>query len=145
MTNCAESADVPPRLDLDGEYMARAKDEVDVALEAWARWARSAFDGIGWPAVSMIARIIKYGVRGAAHQAGLKALEIDEVCEMVDRALLRLDEDERAVVVRQYFYHETLAATAKSCHIGYERARKLFVRGRRSVADYLEGAKLRYA
>lgn len=121
------------------------RDEVDVALEAWVRWARRALAEIGWPQENIIARIVRYGARGAAQQGGMRVLEVDELCELVDRALLRLKEDEREVLVRQYWYHETLKVTADQCKMSHDKVRKLWITGRRRIADFLDGAKLRYA
>lgn len=124
------------------ETIRRPRDEVDAALEAWARWGKRALAEVGWPSENILTRVIRLGLYAAAHQTGVRALEIDAACEAVDRALLRLQVDERSVVVRQYWYHETLEVTARELDMGYQRARNLFVRGRRSVADYLDGARL---
>lgn len=121
------------------------REEVDAAMESWVRWAKSALHGVGWSGVNLLWRVIKFGALGAARQAGIRVVEVDQLCELVDTALLRLPEDERRVIVRQYWYYESLKVTARESHIGYDRCRKLLGRARRSVADYLDGAKLKYA
>lgn len=109
------------------------------ALEMWSRWARSAF--VGWPTSSIIARMIKLGA-GAAHVlTGPTALERDELCERIDRAVSRLDETEREVIVRTYLGRDTAQITAQKCCLTYQYYRQLLSRARQRVGDYLAGAK----
>lgn len=118
------------------------RDEVDVALEAWARWARSALTGLGWPSLSLIWKCIKFGVRGAAHTGnGPKSLEIDTTCELVDRAIMRLDDTEREVVMRTYLENDAAMVTAEKCQLTYQYYRNVLSRARRRVGDYLDGAR----
>lgn len=112
---------------------------VDAALEAWARWARSALSGIGWPHHTLLARIIEAGVRGAAQRGGC-AIEHDTLCEAVERAILRLPEREKRVLVRWYMHWEPLSVSAESMGITDNQFRVILHRARRSVADYIEGA-----
>lgn len=120
------------------------REEVDAALEAWARWAKSALREVGWTSVNILAKVIKFGVCGAANHAGIKLVEVDELCELVDKALLRLSEDERRVVMVSYFYYQPTEASAKQCHLSVGNFRLLLHKARRSVSDFLEGARLRY-
>lgn len=132
----------------DGRHVSRLGGElreVDVALEAWARWARSALAGLGWPPWTLAARVIEFGVLGAAVQYGsARALEVDELCELVESAVMRLKEIERKVVVYHYFNWQPVEASARYCHMMPGRFRVILHRARKSVADYLDGAKLRY-
>ena len=119
--------------------------EVDAALEAWARWAHSALAGLGWPPWTQIAKVIEYGVEGAAACAGIHAVEADEFCELVERAVIRLKEIERRVILEHYFHWQPLNVCARRCHMSEGRFRTVLHRARRSVGDYLDGAKhLRY-
>lgn len=120
-------------------------NEVDIALEAWARWAKQALSGLGWPAVSLLARVIEYGVRGAAQTSGVRLVEVDSLCEMVDRAIvLRLKLKERRVLVTWYTQWSPRETAAEACGVTPEHFRVILHRARRSVADFLEGARLRY-
>lgn len=121
--------------------------EADAALEAWARWARSALAGIGWPAMTLTARVIKFGATGAASGGGapVHPLEVDELCELVEKAVMRLKEIERTVVVTHYLNWTPIEAGARRCHMSAGRFRVILHRARRSVADYLEGAREKIA
>lgn len=116
------------------------RDEVDVAMEAWVRWARNVFPG--WPNVSLLGRIIKYGVRGAAQLSGIQIEEVDELCELVDRALMRLTERERECIIEHYRRWETYEVSAKRIGISQESFRNAIHRARRRISDFLEGHRL---
>jgi DNA-directed RNA polymerase specialized sigma subunit len=122
------------------------RDDVDVALEAWARWAKQAFSGLGWSPTNIIARIIEYGLLGAIRSAtgGAKIVEVDSVCEIVDQAIGRLPEGERRVVVVFYTKWWPREVSAQKCGVTETNFRQLLHRGRRSVKDYLAGRFLRY-
>lgn len=114
---------------------------VDAALEAWARWAKSAFSGLGWPSLSLIGRIVEFGLRGAAQTHGVKILEVDSTCELVDRAIMRLDETERDVILQTYLSHDAAQVTARKCGLTYQYYRNVLSRARRRIGDYLDGAR----
>jgi DNA-directed RNA polymerase specialized sigma24 family protein len=115
--------------------------EAHVALEAWARWARSAFSGLGFSSMNVLARIIELGLRGAAQSFGPMPIERDEVCELVDRAILRLDEIEKVVILRTYLRDEAAQVTAQKCGLTYGYYREVLAKARQRVGDYLNGAK----
>src|SRR3990167_3348306 len=93
--------------------------ETHAALEAWARWAKSALKGLGFSSINIIAKLIELGVRGAAESFGPIPLEIDQTCEIVDRAVRRLGETEREVVYRTYLYNDAAIVTAAKCGLTY--------------------------
>jgi DNA-directed RNA polymerase specialized sigma24 family protein len=115
-------------------------EETDAALEAWARWARTGLAGLGWPARTLLARIIECGVRGAA-QAGCLTVEIDEAMEMVERAVLRLSDLERQTICRHYLYWQPPEVSARYCGMSPNYFGVVLHRARRSIRDYLEGVK----
>lgn len=115
-------------------------EETDAALEAWARWGHSVLAGIGWPARTLLARIIEQGIRGAA-QEGCRLVEADETMEMVERAVLRLTEKERQVICRHYFYWQPPEVSARYCGMSANHFGVVLHSARRRVRDYLEGAK----
>lgn len=117
-----------------------ALQEVDALLEAWARWGRSLLDGIGWPRVTLLARIMEEGFQGAA-QKGSRVIEIDETMEVIERAVLRLPEKERLVVIKHYTYWQPLEVSARYCHMSYSTFRSCLHRARRSIRDYLDGVR----
>jgi hypothetical protein len=125
---------------IDESEPSISRGEVDVALEAWARWAKSAFTGIGWPTISLLGRIVKFGVRGAAQGFGAQVLEIDTMCELVDRAILRLDETEREVIVRTYLENHAAPVKAQRCRLTYQYYRNVLSRARQRIGDIIFGA-----
>lgn len=135
MNLSVESACMEPR----GRY-APGFGETDAALEAWARWGHSVLAGIGWPARTLLARIIEQGIRGAA-QEGCRLVEADEAMELVERAVLRLTPIERATICRHYFYWQPPEVSARYCGMSANHFGVVLHRARRSVRDYLEGAR----
>ncbi len=115
-------------------------DETDAALEAWARWGHSILAGIGWPARTLLARIMEQGIRGAA-QSGSRLVEADELMELVERAVLRLAPKERETICRHYFYWQPPEVSARYCGMNSNHFGVVLHRARRRVRDYLEGAK----
>jgi DNA-directed RNA polymerase specialized sigma subunit len=113
---------------------------VHAALELWARWSYSVLSAIGWPRSNIIARMIELGIRGAAQSAGLRELEMDETCEKVDKAVRRLDETEREVIVRTYLGHaDASQVVAQNCGLTYQYYRQVLSRARQRVGDYMAG------
>lgn len=119
---------------------ATGLEETDAALEAWARWAHGVLDGLGWPARTLLARIIDQGIRGAA-QDGSRLVEADETMEQVERAVLRLTPKERETIFRHYFYWQPPEVSARYCGMSANHFAVVLHRARRRVHDYLEGAK----
>lgn len=115
--------------------------EVNAALEAWARWGKTVLASLGFPSISIIGRIVELGIVGAAASAsGIRALEVDQTCEMVDRAIRSLDETERETIVRTYLYSDNEAAqvTAVKCGLTYGYYRHILARARKMIGQYLE-------
>lgn len=125
-----------------GRPLDRLSSEADVALEAWARWARTALSGLGWAPRTLLARVIEFGAFGAASRGGAGVLAADELCEMVERAVMRLKAIERKVIVSHYLHWQPIDVSARYCGMSKGRFRTLLSAARRSVGDYLDGAKL---
>jgi DNA-directed RNA polymerase specialized sigma24 family protein len=68
-------------------------------------------------------------------------VEIDRTCEIVDRAILRLDTTEREVIYRTYLYNDAAQVTAKKCGLTYGYYREVLARARQRIGDYINGAK----
>lgn len=117
--------------------------EAHIALEAWARWANTALQGLGFSSTNIIARLIEMGAMGAAQQArGPAPMEIDQTCEIVDRAVMRLDEIEREVICRTYLLNDAAPATAEKCRLTYGYYREVLGKARQRIGDYICGAKV---
>lgn len=143
--------EAPARVTLTAESLrGRAEPELsdaDAALEHWAAWAKSALSGMGWPAKTLLARVIEYGVLGAAQRGSGTLLvvgtmvEYDELCAWVEAAVMRLTLMERNVIARAYMHYETPEASARGLGVTPENFRQVLYRARRSVRDYLDGRK----
>ena len=115
--------------------------EAHAALEVWARWAKSYLNGLGYSATSIIARCIEFGPMGHSGSFGPIPQEIDRTCEVVDRAILRLDDTERTVIYRTYLHDEAAQITAQRCGLTYGYYREVLAKARQRVGDYINGAK----
>jgi hypothetical protein len=115
--------------------------EAHAALEVWARWASSEFGALGYSRVNIIARLIEFGPLGAAGSFGPRPVEIDATCEVIDRAILRLDSTEREVVYRTYLHNDAAQVTARKCGLTYGYYREVLAKARQRIGDYINGAK----
>lgn len=121
--------------------------DADSALEHWAAWAKSALSSMGWPPRTMLARVIEYGVLGAAQRGSGTLLvvggriEYDELCAWVEAAVMRLTLTERNVIVRAYMHYESPETSARELEMSASNFRQVLYRARRSVRDYLDGRK----
>ena len=129
-----------PCEDQEHQEQREAMQEVDAALEAWARWGRSLLQSIGWPSWTVLARVMEQGFQGAA-QGGGRAFEVDEAMELIERAVLRLPEKERLVVIKHYTYWEPIEVSARYCHMHPATFRRCLHQARRSIRDFLEGVR----
>lgn len=121
--------------------------DVHAALEQWGRWVRDALSGIGWPAETLLARVIEYGALGAAqrHCGSLliigSMIEYDEMIAWTEAAIMRLAIEERNVVARVYLYWEAPEVSAKRLGISRGTFDSRLSRAKRSIRDYLEGRR----
>jgi hypothetical protein len=127
-------------LQLKRGNMRDESKEAHAALEMWARWASSYLSGLGYAKVNMVARFMEYGpMRSAGF--GPAPVEIDSTCEVVDRAITRLDETEREVIYRTYLHSDAAQITARKCGLTYGYYREVLFKARQRVGDYINGAK----
>jgi hypothetical protein len=115
--------------------------EAHAALEAWARWAKSYLSGLGYSSVNIIAKCIEFGPLGASGSFAPVPVEIDHTCEIVDRAISRLDATEREVVYRTYLHNDAAQVTAEKCGLTYGYYREVLAKARQRVGDFINGAK----
>ena len=121
--------------------MREESREAHAALEMWARWALSVFSGLGYARVNAIARLIEFGPMGASQSFGPVPVEIDRTCEIVDRAVARLDYTEREVIYRTYLQNDAAQVTAQKCGLTYGYYREVLAKARQRIGDYINGAK----
>lgn len=125
--------------------MREESREAHAALEMWARWAKSYLSGLGYSPANIIARLIEFGPLGAAGSFGPIPVEIDVTCEIVDRAILRLDDTEREVIYRTYLFDDAAQVTAQKCGLTHRYYLDVLERAKARVGDYLAGASQRVA
>lgn len=109
---------------------------VDAMLEQWAKWGKAGLP-VGWPQMTMLARVIEQGFTGASQQGPLP--EMSEAVEAVERAVLRLQNIDRRVIVKHYTFWQPIEVSARYCHMSPGRFRTVLHRARRRISDYLEG------
>lgn len=80
---------------------------VDERLMAWGRWARNDGFGVGWPAITILGRVIEQGAEGSSQQ-GRPPATIPEPIAQTDAAVGKLNADRRAVVFVRYVYFASL-------------------------------------
>lgn len=118
------------------------REAVDAVLEAWARWAKSALSGIGWPPESLIYKIIKYGARGAAQQSGIRMVETDRLCEVVDAAITKLPSEERQVLIRHYMDPAPDCVSARIMWISPSWFSEQLTRAKGKIKRYMDSEDL---
>lgn len=116
--------------------------EAHAALEMWARWAKSYLSGLGYSPVNIIAKCVEFGPLGASGSFGPVPVEIDRTCEIVDRAISRLDKTQRQVIYETYLRSDAAQVTAQRCGLTYGYYREVLKDARRRVGDYISGAKI---
>ena len=114
--------------------------EAHAALEMWARWAKSYLSGLGYSPVNMVARFMEYGPMRAGG-FGPAPVEIDATCEIVDRAISRLDSTEREVIYQTYLKSDAAQVTARKCGLTYGYYREVLAKARQRIGDYIIGAQ----
>jgi hypothetical protein len=120
--------------------VAAVEIDVDVALDTWARWSRRVLGELGWPPVNIIARIVRYGLLGAAQQSGIRLTEVDELSELVERSVMRLEPRNREVVMRHYLLPEPDYISAAEMSMDPRRFSERLNKAKDSIRDYLSGA-----
>jgi len=117
--------------------------EADVALEAWARWAKQVLGNLGWPPWTLIAKVIEFGVYGAAARGGMSSQhDSDQFCECVEKIVMQLRQEDREVIVMQYMRWQPIEVSSKLCGMSPGRFRTVLHRARREVGHRLEGIKI---
>lgn len=108
---------------------------VDALLEQWASWGKQGV-GIGWPPMTLLAKVIEQGFAGASQPGPTP--EMGEMVQRVERAVLRLKPLERKVITKYYVYWQPLEVSARYCHVSPSNFRTVLHRARRNVASYIE-------
>lgn len=111
----------------------------DYALERWARKSANDLQPLSWPPITVLGRVIEFGISGAA-QGGARVMEIDEVFQATDRAVARLRPRERLVVTTHYSgVWKTSKECARKTNMSPETFRLILHYARGKVQAYLEG------
>jgi hypothetical protein len=112
--------------------MSDETKRVDALLMEWARWGKGALAELGYPRETLDSRVARFGFTGAA-QAGAP-MEWPEHIGWVERAVLRIQQIERTVIVEEYLnQNEPREVHARRRHMSETRYGKVLERARKSV------------
>jgi hypothetical protein len=108
-------------------HRALAEDlrEADLRLRAWADWARSGRMNIGWPRLSMTARMVEWNRVGIRPDGGLPPPTIipDEIAA-IDALVAKLPEPQRNVIVIHYTYDDPREVKIRRAKIKRDQYRR---------------------
>src|SRR5687767_37838 len=108
----------------------------DCALDAWASWVREILSG--YPAATLLGRIIEQGVSGAAQPGNQLDGMPDEVLA-TDRAVGRLDVIEKEVVMVYYLTYADSDIKARECGCSRATFFRRIARAQKNVYELLQG------
>ena len=77
--------------------------EIDRRLWAWAEWARSHKENIGWPGTSVAWRMMRDHEIGATIHSDPAPIHIPEPVALMDRLVGKLHRDMKRAVMANYF------------------------------------------
>src|SRR5258708_38669789 len=97
-------------------------------LEAWGRWAHGA-ETQGFPAVTLVGRMIKWGPQGASQTQGVPITMPDEIA-VVDAAVARLEQPEKQTVIAYYTRWEPVEVLALRFQMKERQVRRVLQRAR---------------
>lgn len=119
--------------------------EAESALERWGLWAKTSLPG-DWPRQTILAKLIEYGAFGAlAQSGGLGSIERIELCERVERWVVRQEERRRTVIVYQFAVNEPDEAVSRRIRSPVTTVRRLRSAILNDLQQYLDGMKAVYA
>ena len=108
---------------------------IHAMLEAWGKWAKD-MESHGWPAQTLLARMIEYGPQGASQQGRPPVAMPDEIAQ-IDAAVARLCQIDKNAVVAYYTRWEPPDVVAKRLRIKERELRRTLQRARWRLAAWL--------
>jgi len=96
--------------------------EVDWRLEEWARWRGKVGQEMGWPAETLLARIVEYGPLGAG-SAGKPPIEMPAPVAEIDKILAKMPETLRLVIICYYTTWQPFPLKARDCRMSTSKYR----------------------
>ena len=107
--------------------------DVDNRLRSWADWSKRGVSEIGWPAVSLTARMVEWNRIGVRPEGHPPPEEIPAPIAVIDRLVAKLPENQRVVVKINYMRSDPLEVKARLAKMPVGRFRRLLDRSRWSV------------
>jgi DNA-directed RNA polymerase specialized sigma24 family protein len=107
--------------------------ELEDRLCAWATWSRKEAANIGWPAVSLTARMAEWhelGIRPDRVTNGSISIDVPESIWTIDKLVAKLPSPQRRVILVQYFRAEPLEVKARMAHMHCGQYRRILDRAR---------------
>lgn len=109
---------------------------IHIRLEAWARWSKSNPELREYPPESWLFKWSKYGTEGAS-QSG-PPLSMPEAIEITERAINKLGEIDRTVLVRYYLSWQPLELLSRACKMREREFQNVLRRARFRVRCYVD-------
>lgn len=123
----------------DGRNRSRMADEtkrIDALLAEWWRWGKGALAHLNYPSETLDSRVARLGFLGAASGSPLPEWPWRVI--LTERAVLRLQQIDRSVIIEHYGHaDDAIAAQARRRNMSAERFRKLLERARKRVRLHL--------
>jgi hypothetical protein len=109
---------------------------VHARLERWGKETREGFTD-GWPAVTLLGRVIEQGAGGAS-QPGRPVSTISESSQQVDACVARLWKRAQSCTRRYYQQWEPIEVMARKEGVGLTQFREILRRSRQLIGFWLD-------
>jgi hypothetical protein len=109
---------------------------VHARLEEWGRWAKEG-DIRAWPAATYLARWIEQGIDGAAQQ-GKPPISMPPSVAIVDAAVCKLGDIDKAVIRTYYLRWEPVEVMARRHHMRVRKFQNVLRRARWRILGFID-------
>jgi hypothetical protein len=110
---------------------------VHARLEEWGRWAKDA-DAHAWPSITYLGRWIEQGIDGAVQQ-GKPPIAMPDTVSVVDAAVCKLNEIDRAIIKTYYLKWEPIEVMARRHHMRVRQFQSVLRRARWRIQGFIDG------
>lgn len=108
-------------------------------LEEWGRWAKDS-EAHAWPRVTYLGRWIEQGIDGAAQQ-GKPPIAMPQPVAVVDAAVCRLGDIDRAIISAYYLKWEPIEAMARRHRMRVRQFQNVLRRARWRILGFIEASE----
>jgi hypothetical protein len=111
---------------------------VHLRLEAWGAWSRNS-QPREYPAATVLARVIEQGPMGAAHSGQRLVDLMPQEVARTERAVLRLGQIDRKVVMAYYLDWAPVEMLAPRCRMRKREFENVLKRARWRISGFIAG------